>query len=217
MIGAMGDMAVLRATPALEALVELPAGRYTLGEPGEERSVELARVLIGRYPVVNAHLAGDERQARRPAARRPPRHRRHARRGGGVLRVAEPAPASPPPTSGRRSPAAPTRAPIRGASVRRALCACAEARWGWTVPVTAHPRGASPVRRRAARRQRLGVGRGPHARRLGRRQGRLLPRHRLGPARLARAGRRPRRAPPPPPASASPSTTGGAHDRTVRR
>jgi hypothetical protein len=40
---------VAREVPALDALVELPAGRYTLGEPGEERVVELDRVLIGRY------------------------------------------------------------------------------------------------------------------------------------------------------------------------
>ena len=52
----MGDVAVLRSAPALDALVELPAGRYTLGEPGEEREVALGRVLIGRYPVCNAHM-----------------------------------------------------------------------------------------------------------------------------------------------------------------
>ena len=45
-----------RAVPPLDALVELPAGRYRLGEPGEERAVALERVLIARWPVVNAHL-----------------------------------------------------------------------------------------------------------------------------------------------------------------
>ena len=44
----------MRAVPALEALVELPAGTYEVGEPGEERLVALRRVLIGRRPVTNA-------------------------------------------------------------------------------------------------------------------------------------------------------------------
>ena len=35
--------------------VEVPGGRYAVGEPGEERVVELPRVLIGRWPVTNAH------------------------------------------------------------------------------------------------------------------------------------------------------------------
>ena len=39
----------------LDALVELPAGRYCVGEPGEERIVRLDAVLIGRWPVVNDH------------------------------------------------------------------------------------------------------------------------------------------------------------------
>ena len=66
---------------------------------------------------------------------------------------------------------------------------------GWTVPVTAHPHGASPF----GAEQLAGnvwewVGR-PHARRLGRRQGRLVPRHRLGPARRAASSPPTRRAP----------------------
>ena len=39
----MGQTAVLRTTPALDDLVELPAGRYVLGEPGEERAMVRAR------------------------------------------------------------------------------------------------------------------------------------------------------------------------------
>ena len=58
----MGQTAVLRTTPALDDLVELPAGRYVLGEPGEEREVELARVLIGRYAVCHAHVHGPDAQ-----------------------------------------------------------------------------------------------------------------------------------------------------------
>ena len=38
-------------------LVVLPAGLYRLGEPGEEREVEVAAVLIGRFPVTNAQAA----------------------------------------------------------------------------------------------------------------------------------------------------------------
>jgi hypothetical protein len=37
----------------LDASVELPAGTYLLGEPGEERAVALATVRIGRWPVVD--------------------------------------------------------------------------------------------------------------------------------------------------------------------
>src|SRR5262245_44035860 len=43
--------------PPLDAVVALPAGRYRLGEPGEERTVGLRRVLVARFPVVNAHIA----------------------------------------------------------------------------------------------------------------------------------------------------------------
>jgi formylglycine-generating enzyme required for sulfatase activity len=41
--------------PLLDALVELPAGRYAVREPGEERAVVPRRVLVGHWPVVNAH------------------------------------------------------------------------------------------------------------------------------------------------------------------
>jgi formylglycine-generating enzyme required for sulfatase activity len=42
---------------ALEDVVAVPAGSYRLGEPGEERMVELRGVRIGRWPVTNAHAA----------------------------------------------------------------------------------------------------------------------------------------------------------------
>jgi toxoflavin biosynthesis protein ToxD len=48
----------MRAVPALNALVELPAGTYEVGEPGEERVVELRGVRIGRWPVTNAEYGG---------------------------------------------------------------------------------------------------------------------------------------------------------------
>ena len=131
-------MAVLRAIPALDALAELPAGRYVLGEPGEEREVELARVLIGRYPVCNAHLGNlDPQLADHPAAN--------------VTRDEAEAFAE---KHGARLPTADEwEALARGADARaypwgdtfdETRCNCAEALWGWTTPVTAHPQGASP-------------------------------------------------------------------------
>src|SRR5688572_16635124 len=38
------------------SLVDVPAGRYALGEPGEERTYELPAVRIGRWPVTNAEF-----------------------------------------------------------------------------------------------------------------------------------------------------------------
>ena len=44
------------AVPALDELVEVPGGRYELGEPGAERVCTISALLIGRWPVVNAHV-----------------------------------------------------------------------------------------------------------------------------------------------------------------
>ncbi len=44
------------AVPSLGAHVHVPAGMYRLGEPGEERAVDLPSVAIGRWPVVNAYF-----------------------------------------------------------------------------------------------------------------------------------------------------------------
>jgi formylglycine-generating enzyme required for sulfatase activity len=127
-----------RTIPALDDLVELPAGRYTLGEPGEERVVELGRVLIGRYPVCNAHLRGtDDQLADHPAA-------------NVTLAEAEAFCAS---AGGRLPSADEWEALARGADALaypwgdtfdESRCNCVEAGWGWTVPITAHPDGASP-------------------------------------------------------------------------
>ena len=57
-----------RAVPPLDALVELPAGCYVIGEPGEERAVALERVLIGRWPVVNAHMQAFAAATGRPVS-----------------------------------------------------------------------------------------------------------------------------------------------------
>jgi formylglycine-generating enzyme required for sulfatase activity len=139
-----------REAPALDAVVELPAGRYLLGEPGEERSAELARVLIGRWPVVNAHM-----RALGGAKRLDPQLADHP--ATDVSRAdAEAFCAWASERLGRRV-RLPTgdewEALARGADGRpypwgemfdEHLCACAESGWGWTVPVTAHPEGASP-------------------------------------------------------------------------
>jgi formylglycine-generating enzyme required for sulfatase activity len=145
----------------LDTSVELPAGTYRLGEPGEERSVALARVLIGRWPVTNA-------QARRYVE------------ATGLVVGAE--------LVARLEAAALTEHPVTGLSLHDAeafcrwageelgrpvrlpsgdewealargmegrtwpwgdsfesdRCACDEWGWGWTVPVTAHPHGAGP-------------------------------------------------------------------------
>ena len=143
MIREMAAPAISRAIPALDALVELPAGRYALGEPGEEREVELGRVLIGRYPVVNAHLAGGGRKREDPQLADHPAT-------DVTLAEAEAFCAS----VGARLPTADEwEALARGSDARaypwgdtfdETRCACAESGWGWTVPVTAHPHGASP-------------------------------------------------------------------------
>jgi toxoflavin biosynthesis protein ToxD len=147
-------VAEAREAPSLDAVVELPAGRYRLGEPGEERTAELARVLIGRFPVTNAQL-----RAFAPATKRP--------------KLTDPQLADHPATDVTRADAEAfcawasdrlgrrVRLPsgdeweavARGTEGRpwpwgetfdEARCACAESGWGWTVPVSAHPDGAGP-------------------------------------------------------------------------
>ena len=191
--------------PALDELVEVPAGRYEVGEPGEERACELAALLIGRWPIVNAQVA---RFASATGHAVPPTVTADALADhpatGLALADAEAFCAWASRELGR-----PVRLPTgdeweaaaRGTDRRPypwgetfdpERCACAESGWGWTVPVDAHPAGAGPfgteqqagnVWEWVADRTR---------RRLGRRARRQLPRHRVGPARLARPARRPR-------------------------
>ena len=143
--------------PALDELVEVPAGRYEVGEPGEERTCELAALLIGRWPIVNAQVA---RFASATGHAVPPTASAdaladHPATGlaladaeafcawaadelGAVVRL---------PTGDEWEAAArgTDRRPYPwGETFDPERCACAEAGWGWTVPVDAHPAGAGP-------------------------------------------------------------------------
>jgi formylglycine-generating enzyme required for sulfatase activity len=144
-----------RTVPPLDALVEVPAGTYVLGEPGEERQVALGPVLIGRWPVVNAHVRAfvDETG--------------HAVAAKLAARLEDPQLADHPATevafddalafcawAGARLPTgdeweAAARGPDArpwpwGATFDAERCACVEAGAGWTAPVRAHPDGAAP-------------------------------------------------------------------------
>jgi toxoflavin biosynthesis protein ToxD len=137
-----------------DGFVEVPAGRYALGEPGEERTCELGRVLIGRWPVVNTQVREflGPRAAAAHAAEALADHP-----ATGLTRAdAEAFCAWLSERLGRRV-RLPTgdewEAAARGGDGRPypwgemfdpERCACAESGWGWTVPVDAHPAGAGP-------------------------------------------------------------------------
>jgi toxoflavin biosynthesis protein ToxD len=141
--------------------VRLPAGRYRLGEPGEERDADLRAVLVGRFPVVTAHV----RRFMLATGRRPA--------GVAARKLEDPELADHPATDLTFDEAeafctwaaAELRRPVRlpsgdeweaaarghdarpwpwGPTFDPERCNCAEAGWGWTVPVAAHPDGASP-------------------------------------------------------------------------
>ena len=147
----------MRGLPALDALVELPAGRYEVGEPGEERACELGPLLVGRWPVVNAHVLEFLRATGRPV---PPAVEADAladHPATGLARAGAEAFCAWAAERLGRPVRLPTgdewEAAARGTD-RRAYpwgdtfdperCACAESGWGWTVPVDAHPAGAGP-------------------------------------------------------------------------
>ena len=153
--------AVSRHVPPLDACVLLPAGRYRVGEPGEERTVILGPVLLGRWPVASAHVR---------------RFVEATGHGVGTVlaaKLADPQLADHPVTDFSLADAEafcewatgllgrhvrlPTgdewEALARGGDGRRwpwgdvfeaERCACVESECGWTTPVTAHSEGASP-------------------------------------------------------------------------
>ena len=132
-------------------LVEVPAGRYELGEPGETRVHELSAVRIGRWPVTNAEV----RRFLEATGREPtPAQAADAladHPATGLTREQAEAYCA---WAGARLPTgAEWEAAARGTD-RRAYpwgetfhpehCNCADSGWGWTVPVGAHPGGAGP-------------------------------------------------------------------------
>jgi formylglycine-generating enzyme required for sulfatase activity len=145
------------AGPALDVLVEVPAGRYELGEPGEERTCEVGALLIGRWPVVNAQVRRFFTATGRPIAAVHDAETLADHPATGLsLADAEAFCAWASEELGRpvRLPTGDEWEAAARGSDRRPYpwgetfdperCACAESGWGWTVPVDAHPAGAGP-------------------------------------------------------------------------
>jgi len=142
--------------PALDDCVPLPAGEYRVGEPGEERAVAVRAVRLGRYPVVNAHWrAFAVATGRAPASAADAEPLADHPATGVTLADAEAFCAWAAERLGcavRLPTADEWEAAARGPEARTwpwgdtfdaERCNCAEAAWGWTVPVSAHPHGAS--------------------------------------------------------------------------
>jgi gamma-glutamyl hercynylcysteine S-oxide synthase len=152
---------VQNVVPALEEVVAVPAGSYRLGEPGEERVVELRAVRIGRWPVTNAHIARFVAATGRTvrAALRAKLEaasladhpatdltlldaRQFCAWATGELKADVRLPTSDEWEALARGDD--ERPYPWGHTFDEARCNCAEAGWGWTVPVDTHPAGAGP-------------------------------------------------------------------------
>ena len=151
----------LASVPGLDVSVELPAGTYVVGEPGHERRVALARVRIGRWPVINAQARAFFETSGQPAD------------GELAARLEASALVDHPVTGlslydaeafcawAANELGRPVRLPSGdewealargpdgntwpwGDTFEPECCACVESGHGWTVPVGAHPDGAGP-------------------------------------------------------------------------
>jgi formylglycine-generating enzyme required for sulfatase activity len=132
-------------------LVAVPTGRYELGEPGEERVVELRGVQIGRWPVTNARFREFLVATDRPV---PPAINAEALDDHPVTGITrEDAEAYCAWVGARLPTGAEWEAAARGTDGRpypwgetfyAEHCNCADSGWGWTTPVGAHPTGAGP-------------------------------------------------------------------------
>ena len=134
-------------------LVDVPAGRYELGEPGEERVVELSGVRIARWPVTNADFREFLLAKRRPlpatleAATLSDHPATGLTREDAEAYCAWLGPDVRLPTSDEWEAAArgtDGRPFPWGETFYAEHCNCAESGWGWTTPVQSHPSGAGP-------------------------------------------------------------------------
>ena len=144
-----------RRPPPLQAWAQVPPGTYRLGEPGEERDVELTGVRIGRWPVVNAHVRAFVEATGRavPSALAARLDAEQLADHPATEVTFDDAAAFCAWAGGRLPTGAEWEAAARGEDGRPwpwgetfdpERCACAEAGPGWTVPVRAHPDGAGP-------------------------------------------------------------------------
>jgi formylglycine-generating enzyme required for sulfatase activity len=133
--------------------VEVPSGRYALGEPGEERAHDLSRVLIGRWPVTNAEVRRFLEATGRDVSPAQASDVLADHPATGLTREEAEAFCAWLGHDVRLPTGAEWEAAARGTDGRpfpwgetfyAERCNCADSGWGWTVPVAAHPGGAGP-------------------------------------------------------------------------